>query len=234
MIGFGIFLAIGAGLLVGAARRLLRRSGRLAEGGVGRCGRAWRFPDNSRFDALNGNLNSRFGGRQIFVKPLIYRENWTDSGQTGRIFPVISRLDGNFAALTALYGNSPLRRRPLAPHHRPSGPALAASPGQGGAFEPEAAAVIPGAAILANHPKESQSARPSRRAVIGRFGSREAQFRRRRGADGRWRQLQYQPPRRRRRVAARGGLLRHSRGRRKQNCAQQRSGCGGRQAYHYE
>ncbi len=61
MIGFVIFLAIGAGLLVGGARRLLRRSGRLAGGAAGRCGRSRRFPDNSRFDALNGNSNSRFG-----------------------------------------------------------------------------------------------------------------------------------------------------------------------------
>ena len=36
MIGFVIFLAIGAVLLVGAARRLLRLNGRLAGGAAGR------------------------------------------------------------------------------------------------------------------------------------------------------------------------------------------------------
>ena len=106
MIGFAIFLAIGAVLLVGAARRLLRLNGRLAGGAAGRCGRSWRFPDNSRFHGLNGNSNSRFGDRQIRVKVLICRRILDSFGANRRNFPGYFPVTREFAAATELNGNS--------------------------------------------------------------------------------------------------------------------------------
>jgi hypothetical protein len=127
-------------------------------GTAGRCGRSLRFPDNSRFHGLNGNLNSRFGDRQIRVKILI-RQRILDRYQANRRnFPVISRLHGNLAAVTELTGIPPLRRRPIA---RASSPSCAASPGQRGALEPDAT-------VSVDHPEQLQSARPGRIAAVAR------------------------------------------------------------------
>jgi hypothetical protein len=151
-------LAIGSVLLVGAARRLLRLSGRLAGGAAGRDGRSWRFPDNSRFHALNGNSNSRLGDRQIRVKVLIYQRILDSYGANGRNFP------GYFPVRREFRGGNRAQREfrrcgaTRSPRRTPPG---CASPGQRGALEPDAA-------VFVDYPEKLQSARPSRIAAVAR------------------------------------------------------------------
>jgi hypothetical protein len=167
-------------LLIGAARRLLRLNGRLAGGAAGRGERSWRFPDNSRFHGLNGNLNSRFGATGIVVNQLIY---WRESDRCGafwRRFPVISRFNGNFG------------RRPALREFARS-PRCAASPGQRGALEADAA-------VFVDYPEKPQPARPGWIAAIARAArpiDREPWIIAGRRSDVGRRRLQHQRPLRR-------------------------------------
>lgn len=126
MIGFVIFLVIGAVLLVGAATRLLRLNGRLAGGAAARCGRSWLFPDNSRFHGHNGNSNSRFGHRQIRIKGLICQRILERYRANRRNFPgyfPVTRefLSGNRAQREFRHcgaARSPRASSPVAPRHQ--------------------------------------------------------------------------------------------------------------------
>jgi hypothetical protein len=130
------FLAIGAVLLVGAARRLLRLNGRLAGGAAGDCGRSWRFPDNSRFHGLNGNSNSRFGDRQIRVKVLICRRILGRYGANRRNFPGYFPVTREFRSSNRAQrefrrcgaARSPAPSRPAVPRHQVSAVPLSPTP----------------------------------------------------------------------------------------------------------
>jgi hypothetical protein len=214
---FAILSRSGAVLLVGAARRRLRLSGRLAGGAAGRCGRSWRFPDNSRFHALNGNSNSRFGDRQIRTKVLIYLRILDRFGANRRNFPGYFPVTREFGD-----GNRAQRefRRCGAARSPPFSPGCAASPGQRGALEPDAT-------IFVDYPEKLQSAWPSRIAAVAGaaepIGPESRTIARRRSDVGR-RRLQHQRSLPRRDTRCRRRLLRL--GRQAARASDQRRGDG--------